>query len=88
MRTERSALGTDKTAVILAAGAGARLGELGRRYSKPMVPIRERPLIDWVIASLRTAGLARIIVVGNGVADLDFRNVYIVVPPTGGVILI
>ncbi len=32
--------------------------------------------------------LARIIVVGNGVADLDSRNVYIVVPPEGGVILI
>ena len=31
---------------------------------------------------------AKIIVVGNGVADLDFRNVYIVVPPDGGVILI
>ena len=29
-----------------------------------------------------------IIVVGNGVADLDFRNVYIVVPPHGGIILI
>jgi hypothetical protein len=31
---------------------------------------------------------ARIIVVGNGVADLDSRNVYIVVPPEGGVIII
>ena len=31
---------------------------------------------------------ARIIVVGNGVADLDARNVYIVVPPDGVVILI
>ena len=31
---------------------------------------------------------ARIIVVGNGVADLDSRNVYIIVPPEGGVILI
>ena len=31
---------------------------------------------------------ARIIVVGNGVADLDARNVYIVVPPDGGTILI
>ncbi|MEM9067309.1 MAG: hypothetical protein AAGE52_02345 [Myxococcota bacterium] len=31
---------------------------------------------------------ARIIVVGNGVADLDSRNVYIVVPPDGVVILI
>jgi hypothetical protein len=31
---------------------------------------------------------ARIIVVGNGVADLDSRNVYIVVPPEGAVVLI
>jgi len=31
---------------------------------------------------------ARIIVVGNGVADLDSRNVYIVVPPEGGTVLI
>ena len=31
---------------------------------------------------------ARIIVVGNGVADLDSRNVYIIVPPEGGTILI
>jgi len=31
---------------------------------------------------------AKIIVVGNGVADLDSRNVYIVVPPEGGIIFI
>ncbi|HJK93221.1 MAG: hypothetical protein CMN31_04735 [Sandaracinus sp.] len=31
---------------------------------------------------------ARIIVVGNGVADLDAREVYIIVPPDGGTILI
>ena len=31
---------------------------------------------------------ARIWVVGNGVADLDSREVYIIVPPDGGVILI
>jgi hypothetical protein len=31
---------------------------------------------------------AKIVVVGNGVADLDERNVYIVVPPDGGVVLI
>ena len=31
---------------------------------------------------------ARIIVVGNGVANLDARNVYIVVPPEGAVVLI
>ncbi|MCB9633475.1 MAG: hypothetical protein H6721_15270 [Sandaracinus sp.] len=31
---------------------------------------------------------ARIIVVGNGVADLDARDVYIVVPPDGAIVLI
>jgi hypothetical protein len=31
---------------------------------------------------------ARILVVGNGVATLDTRNVYIVVPPEGEMILI
>ncbi len=31
---------------------------------------------------------AKIIVVGNGVADLDSRNVYIVVPPDGGIVFI
>lgn len=31
---------------------------------------------------------ARIIVIGNGVAELDAREVYIIVPPDGGVILI
>ncbi|MCC7538846.1 MAG: hypothetical protein IT379_21655 [Deltaproteobacteria bacterium] len=31
--------------------------------------------------------LARILVVGNGVATLDARNVYIIVPPEGGTIL-
>ena len=31
---------------------------------------------------------AKIVVVGNGVADLDARNVYIVVPPFGGDIII
>ena len=31
---------------------------------------------------------ARILVVGNGVADLDARNVYIIVPPDGAIVLI
>jgi NDP-sugar pyrophosphorylase family protein len=51
--------------VILAAGAGTRLGELGRRYTKPMVPIAGRPLLDWVIARLRRAGVGRLVVVGH-----------------------
>lgn len=53
------------TAVILAAGAGTRLGALGRRYSKPMVPVAGRPLIDWVIGRLGETTVARVIVVGH-----------------------
>jgi len=40
-------------------------------------------------ATVSQVFVARIIVVGNGVADLDSRNVYILVPPEGaGPILI
>jgi len=60
-------------AIILAAGAGNRLGRLGRRYTKPMVPIAGRPLIDWVIRRLRSAGLARLIIVGHA-TDVGLRQ--------------
>jgi bifunctional UDP-N-acetylglucosamine pyrophosphorylase/glucosamine-1-phosphate N-acetyltransferase len=53
------------TAVILAAGAGTRLGALGRRYSKAMVPLAGRPLIAWVVERLRAAGLSRFVVVAH-----------------------
>src|SRR3989442_7481383 len=69
MRTESDGKGLSpqspvlSTAVILAAGAGTRVGEVGRRYSKPMVPLDGRPLIDWVLARVRAAGIGRVIVV-------------------------
>lgn len=50
-------------AVIVAAGQGKRLGELGARYSKPMVPVAGRPLIDWSIERLQRAGADHIVVV-------------------------
>src|SRR5262249_4562893 len=53
------------TAVILAAGAGSRLGELGKRYSKPMVPVLGQPLIEWVLRRLATVCIERTIVVGH-----------------------
>ena len=49
--------------VILAAGAGSRLGRLGQRHSKPMVPVAGRPLIAWVIERLRAGGVGPVIVV-------------------------
>jgi len=53
------------TAVILAAGAGSRLGDLGRHYSKAMLPLAGRPLIEWVAERLRLAGLPRVVVVAH-----------------------
>jgi len=55
----------DPVAIVLAAGAGTRLGALGRLYSKPMLPIAGRPLIHWVIAHLQDAGAESVIVVGH-----------------------
>jgi dTDP-glucose pyrophosphorylase len=54
-----------RTGVVLAAGAGSRLGELGKRHSKAMIPLLGRPLIDWVAERLRAAGLTRLIVVAH-----------------------
>lgn len=51
------------SAVVLAAGAGSRLGELGRRHSKAMVPVAGRPLLGWVIERLCAAGVDRLLVV-------------------------
>jgi len=53
------------TAVILAAGAGSRLGALGRLSSKAMLPIGGKPLVAWVIERLRAAGVGPFIVVGH-----------------------
>jgi len=39
-------------AVILAAGLGTRLEPLTLTLSKPMIPVANRPMIDWTIKSL------------------------------------
>lgn len=53
------------TAIILAAGAGRRLGQLGRSTSKAMVPLLGRPLVQWVHERLTQAGIRRVVVVAH-----------------------
>lgn len=53
------------TAVILAAGAGRRLGDIGRTTSKAMVPVLGRPMAQWVIERLRAAGVDDMVVVAH-----------------------
>jgi choline kinase len=61
-------------AVILAAGAGKRLGHLTRNSTKCMVPLNGRRLIEYAFDAIAAAGLTRVtMVVGHGAAEVrDF----------------
>ena len=47
--------------MIIAAGRGSRFGQ--RRESKPLCPVKGRPLIEWVILASRQAGISDFVVV-------------------------
>jgi glucose-1-phosphate thymidylyltransferase len=73
------------TAVILAAGEGRRLEPLTNRRPKPMVPVANRPLLEYVVEAIAATGIDRIaLVVGyrqerirNHFGDGDDWNVTI-----------
>jgi NDP-sugar pyrophosphorylase family protein len=50
-------------AVVLAAGSGTRLSPLTLVTPKALLPIANRPLIDYVIDSIQEAGITEIVVV-------------------------
>ncbi len=55
------------TAVILAAGEGRRLAPLTHRRPKPMLPVVNRPVLEYVIEAVAHAGIEEIVlVVGYG----------------------
>lgn len=74
-------------AIILAAGAGSRLGELGRQHSKAMLPVAGRPLIAWVIERLRAAGAVDLIAVGHP-GDAELAAYLGGLPPGSGAVLV
>jgi len=41
-------------AMVLCAGYGTRLGELTREVPKPMLPLQGRPILEWILAHLRS----------------------------------
>lgn len=51
------------TAVILAAGEGRRLEPLTNRRPKPMVPVANRPLLEYVVEAVAEAGIDRVVLV-------------------------
>jgi 2-aminoethylphosphonate-pyruvate transaminase len=56
-------------AVILAAGAGIRLGALGARIPKGLIRLGDRPIIEESILRLQRAGVKRVLVVTGHLAE-------------------
>jgi len=57
-------------AVILAGGKGTRLMPYTTTIPKPLVPVGERPILEIVINQLKAAGVKKITVTVNHMADL------------------
>ncbi len=55
--------GKNLTGVIIAAGEGKRMGELGKRYAKPLLPVCNRPLIGYHLEMLQAMGIHDVVVV-------------------------
>ncbi|QLG48903.1 sugar phosphate nucleotidyltransferase [Natrinema halophilum] len=51
------------SAVVLAAGEGRRLEPLTNRRPKPMVPVANRPILEYVVSAIADAGIDRIVLV-------------------------
>ena len=58
-----------KTAMVLAAGLGKRLGEFTKNTPKPLVAIGDTCCLQIAITSLKKAGFSRIIVNTHYLAD-------------------
>ena len=59
--------------MILAAGFGTRLRPITHTLPKPMVPLCNRPLIDWAIESYHAAGVRDLIVNVHHLPDVITR---------------
>ncbi len=55
--------------LVLAAGKGTRLGDLGRSTPKVLVPIGSRPLLDLHLDHLAAQGARRVVVNAHHLAD-------------------
>lgn len=54
---------------IIAAGHGERLAGAHPRTVKPLVPVRGKPLVHWVVSGLRSAGTRSLVVLLNTDGD-------------------
>ncbi|MGY1580916.1 sugar phosphate nucleotidyltransferase [Streptomyces sp. MN13] len=49
----------DIRGVVLAAGRGTRLGGITATRPKPLVPVLNRPLVEWIVEDLAASGITR-----------------------------
>src|SRR5579884_43697 len=49
--------------VILAAGRGSRISPLSLRYPKPLLPVCNKPVMQYQIEAMRTAGISEVVIV-------------------------
>ena len=52
-------------AIIVAGGHGSRLYPLTKYTHKTLLPLQGRPIIDYVLATIRNAGISKITIIGN-----------------------
>ncbi len=61
-----SSVGSFMRAVVLAGGFGTRLRPITYDYPKPMVPVRGKPFIEYLMDSLKGQGITEIILCLHG----------------------
>jgi len=62
--------------VILAGGTGSRLHPLTRVTNKHLLPVDEKPMVQWAADTLRDAGIRDLILVTGSDHVADFRGYF------------
>ncbi len=77
-------------ALILAGGFARRLAPITDFIAKPLLPVGDRLIIDWIVDKIRDAGIDEIIVSTNSYYEREFRywmkcrneNIELLIEPT------
>lgn len=57
------------TAIVLCAGRGKRLSPHTDKTPKPLLPVNDKPTLDYIFASLQFAGIQRIVLVTHYLSE-------------------
>lgn len=77
---------TSLPAIVLCGGRGLRLRPLTEDLPKPLVPVRGRPIIDYIVDHLTTSGVSNITLAGGYLVDKlakHFQSSHVQVVDTG-----